>query len=79
MAVPALPVPAVGTGTALVAVAVGAVIFVVVCVVVVVLMALLQAVLPRVDSEAEAVHRAELERGGDPAAQPIGAEEPRAR
>jgi hypothetical protein len=61
MAVLASDVLAVGLGTVVVAVAIGAVLFVVVCVVAAVLMALLQAVLPRVDTEAEAVHRAEGE------------------
>ena len=57
MAVLASDVLAVGLGTVVVAVAIGAVIFVVVCVVAAVLMALLQAVLPRVDTEAAPLHR----------------------
>jgi hypothetical protein len=53
MAMPAQPVPAVDLGGALVAVAVGAVLFVVVITVCAVLLFLLQAVLPHGDTSAE--------------------------
>ena len=61
MAVLGIGVPAVGLGDLALDLAIGAVIFVVVCVVAAVLMALLQSVLPRTDTEAEALHRRELE------------------
>ena len=64
MAVLGIQVTALALGDVLVVVAIGAVLFVVVCVVAAVLMALLQSVLPRVDTEAEAVHQRELEAEG---------------